>query len=423
MNSSPWKSWKIPSKLVGNFPACYVSFRGGSGFPTFRVEPPWFMDGFPGLDPIGLDPPILREFSFLSINDSKCLIWELSGSCDFRVWVWCGRFSGYHVFLLYTDGRPSISIMVLLAPVDPRQKWEMNSLESGDFRRRRYLKVWQPQKLDKLIEGWAWPVCMSDILGPGFYFCSDLVDDVHLSVMSIGIVAFVMVLVFLACFISSFISSSSPHWIWGTQICRALCNVYPVVQWPSVSLLLWAFERDTWKKHKKYIYIYSQIYWQLGVLQIASGCYNNIWTLDSQSEAAFVVPQCVFFFRWLLSGSPKRRVKSGERTGKFSWRLAKTKTPSAKIGDHRLGSFEFSKTRMECKVRLTYLYDLRISSLGLKHKVMWSLQGVVCFRCVRKKQAEVLLQWVPGRISPDMTGQMVAIEQKNTRNVLLGGHV
>ena len=114
MNSSPWKSWKIPSKLVGNFPACYVSFRGGSGFPTFRVEPPWFMDGFPGLDPIGLDPPILREFSFLSINDSKCLIWELSGSCDFRVWVWCGRFSGYHVFLLYTDGRPSISIMVLL---------------------------------------------------------------------------------------------------------------------------------------------------------------------------------------------------------------------------------------------------------------------------------------------------------------------
>ena len=48
----------------------------------------------------------------------------------------------------------------------------------------------------------------------------------------------------LYCFIHFFVQ---PTLIWGTQICRALCNVYPVVQRPSVSLLLWAFERDTWK--------------------------------------------------------------------------------------------------------------------------------------------------------------------------------
>ena len=62
-------NWKY-HQSGGNFPASYVSFRGGSGFPTrihfgtFRVEPPWFMDGFPGLDPIGLDPAILRDFGF-----------------------------------------------------------------------------------------------------------------------------------------------------------------------------------------------------------------------------------------------------------------------------------------------------------------------------------------------------------------------
>ncbi len=57
------------------------------------------------------------------------------------------------------------------------------------------------------------------------------------------------VLGMLYCFTHFFVQSTV---IWGTQICRALCNVYPVVQRSSVSLLLWAFERDTWK----YIWIY-----------------------------------------------------------------------------------------------------------------------------------------------------------------------
>ena len=209
---------------------------------------------------------------------------------------------------------------------------------------------------------------MSDILGPGFYFCSDLVDDVHLSVMSIGIVAFVMVLVFLACFISSFISSSSPHWIWGTQICRALCNVYPVVQWPSVSLLLWAFERDTWKKHKN-IYIYSQIYWQLGVLQIASGCHNNIWTLDSQSEAAFVVPQCVFFF----VGCSQDRRKEGSSLGKGQvsfhgvWPKQKLWVQKSEITD--LVHLSFQKPEWNAK------WDSHISMIWEYHHLVWNTKS------------------------------------------------
>ena len=93
-------------------------------------------------------------------------------------------------------------------------------------------------------------------------------------------------------------------------------HVYPVVQWPS-SLFSFEHLKETLGKNTNiyiyiYIIIYSQIYWQLGVLQIASGCHNNIWTLDSQSEAAFVVPQCVFFF----VGCSQDRRKEGQVWGK-----------------------------------------------------------------------------------------------------------
>ena len=145
----------------------------------------------------------------------------------------------------------------------------------------------------------------------------------------------------------------------------------PVVQWPSVSLFLWAFERDTWKKHKYiyiYIIIYSQIYWQLGVLQIASGCHNNIWTLDSQSEAAFVVPQCVFFF----VGCSQDRRKEGSSLGKGQvsfhgvWPKQKLWVQS-EITD--LVHLSFQKPEWNAK------WDSHISMIWEYHHLVWNTKS------------------------------------------------
>ena len=295
----------------------------------------------------------------------------------------------------------------------------MNSLESGDFRRRRYLKVWQPQKLDKLIEGWAWPVCMSGYI-LGFDFCSHLVDDVHLSVKSIGIVSFVMVLVFLACYIASFISSSSPHWFWGTQICRALCNVYPVVQRPSVSLLLWAFERDTWK-------IYMDVSENSGTSK--SSIFNRVFhykpsilgyhhfrkqpylnTLDSQSEAAFVVPQCVFFSLVALRIAEKK----GQVWGKDRWVfMAFGQNKNSECKNRR------SQTRMEYKVRLTS----HISMIWEYPHLVWLTQShvVSAGRSLFSLRAE---ETSGGSVAlssrKNLTRQRVAIEQQKHKKCVVG---
>ena len=104
-------------------------------------------------------------------------------------------------------------------------------------------------------------------------YTSHFVDDVCLLVISVDIVdiaAFFMVLVFLAWYIASVIPSCSPHWF---EALKSAGRYAMYIQWSNDHRSLFSFE------HLK---------------EILGKYIMNI--LDSQSEAAFVVPQGVWLF-------------------------------------------------------------------------------------------------------------------------------